>query len=1327
MAHLAGQGRPSPLGVSLTPGGINIAVHTATATAIELCLFDSQDRETRIDLPHRTGDIFHAEISGPQPGDRYGLRAHGPWQPEAGHRFNPNKLLIDPHALRLDRIAHHHDSMLASNDEDSAAVMPKAIICTPQPCAPIVPLTPWDRTVIYEAHVRGLTMRHPDVPPRLRGTFAALAHPAIIAHLKALGVTTLELLPVAACISEPRLARLGLTNHWGYNSIAFAAPDPRLAPGSWDEIRTAVASLAEAGIETIIDIVLNHTGEGDADGTTLSLRGLDNANYFLADRTDPWTDANHTGCGNTLALNNPAPLRLAMDALRAWARFGGVHGFRFDLATVLGRMAQGFTPHAPLLAAIAQDPLLAPLKLIAEPWDIGPGGWQTGQFPPGWAEWNDHFRDDLRKFWRSTPASLGPLATRLAGSADIFAAKAHPSRSINFATAHDGFTLADLVSFETKHNAANGEDNQDGTNANFSWNHGIEGPTADPAITEARTADQRALLALTLFARGTPMLAMGSELGFSQSGNNNAYAQDNETSWLDWSNADSALFDWTRTLLRLRAAHPTLRHDAFLTGTQVQHDTPPDVQWLRLDGTAMTVPDWQDQQLVMVLTLPGDRVALAINRTGTDHTLHLPHPQPGHAWTREAASRDATAPGTIAARGIELWAETPTPRHAAADPHLLEKLATAAGLASEWWETSGTHHRTAPDTARALLQAIGLQAGTTAEARDSLDHLTQTRDHRPLPHALMLRAGHPARLRLPWPPHHNPRPIRLHLATDAGETHSVTATPIARTDSTGPDGRPISHIEAALPDLPIGRHTLTRDDAPDHSCQLTVAPSHAYLPPALAEGQRRFGLSAQLYAMRRDADQGIGDLTALRQLASLTAAAGGAALVINPLHALFPTQRDRASPYQPSDRRFLDPIYLDVPEANFATDLLRPQGSVDYTRVWAAKAFVLEQRFQVLQGCKDVAAFRAEGGQALEDFAVFQAIAETHPGIPWQQWPPGLRRPGTPECKAFAAAHAERVAFHSFLQCLADRALAAASTGLEIGLIRDLAVGCAPDGAEAWALGPRIAHGVSIGAPPDPFSAEGQVWGLPAPNPLALLETGCADFISLLRANLRHAGGLRIDHALGLTRLFLVPDGAQASAGTYLTMPFEHLLGHIALESHQAQALIIGEDLGTVPDGLRERLASQNILATRVLLLERDEHGFKPAARYPRRAIASVSSHDLPTIAGWQQAADLTERRALGLAAAPPETRAAEIEALQSCIGQGDLATEAHRFIASTACDLVTIQAEDLACDPTSVNLPGTDQERPNWRRRISVKVDQLLDSEHAQALVSATRAVRMG
>ncbi len=1338
-------GRPDPLGVSIIPGGINVAVLSRHATSVEFCVFDDSGAETTFRLTERSGDILHGEIVGIGLGQRYGLRAHGPWVPERGHRFNPNKLLIDPYALALDSVPKYHPALLAADDVDSAPFVPKAIICQPESSAAALPLVPWDRTVIYEAHVRGLTMRHAEIPPELRGTFAGMAHPAMIAHLKTLGVTTLEILPPCAWIEERHLAERQLPNYWGYNTTAFLTPDPRLAPGGWAEVRTSVAALAAAGIETIVDIVLNHTGEGDEHGITLSLRGLDNALYFRAGQLEPWTDANDSGCGNTLAIHRPAGVRLAMDTLRAWARFGGVHGFRFDLATILARREDGYDPEAPFLQAIEQDPELGRLKLIAEPWDCGPGGWQTGNFPAIWGEWNDRFRDDIRRFWRGDHHMVGALATRLAGSEDLFGPRHRPSRSINFVTAHDGFTLADLVSHTEKHNAANEEGNRDGTSANNSWNHGVEGATDNAEIIQARLADQRALLALTILARGTPMLSMGSEFGQTQHGNNNAYAQDNETTWLDWAHADTSLAAWTTQIIQLRADLPAFRADRFLTGKTLDGEPAPDVVWLRPDGHAMGEHDWHAHDagvLVVLLCHAGQRVAFAINRTGEEHAFALPLALPGLIWTRHADSALVPKDFVLSPRSVQVWAEHPLPETEAATDDIvaqspptpapaappppsaanddLARLADAAGLAREWWETDGKHHRTSPDTQRALLTSLGLATGSAGEVRDSLAYLAAEGRRRPLPTVLVLREGQPGSIALAVEPGTAPRSTWLCIELESGEQQRVRAGTgsAALTEAVAEDGLACQHWHIDLPALPLGHHRVWREDATGAACHLTVAPARCYLPPALAEGERRFGISAQLYALRSAKDQGIGDFTTLRLLMQQAGKAGAAAVAVNPMHALFPDQRERASPYQPSDRRFLDPIYLDVPEALWAAAGPRGKPAVDYPQVWALKSLTLEQRFNIHQGSAGFLGFRAMGGQALADFALFQAISEAHPGMAWQQWPSGLRQPGSRDCAEFTAAHLPRIAFHSFLQYLADLGLADASKGLEIGLIRDLAVGCAPDGAEAWALGDRVAHGVSIGAPPDPFAAEGQVWGLPPPNPLAMRRTGYADFRSLLTTNLRHAGGLRIDHALGLARLFFVPEGGSAADGTYVAYPFQDLLGEIALASQQAQALIIAEDLGTVPDGLREALTAHDMLSYRLLLLERDGPEFRATNRYPRRAVACVSTHDLPTFQGWLEGADIAERIALGLTAAPMAEREAEIDALQRVAGDGDLTAAAHHLIAQTPSDLAYVQAEDLGGERVAVNLPGTDRERPNWRHRIATPIETLFTTPHALTLL---------
>jgi glycogen operon protein len=679
MTGRVGPGTPEPLGLTLVAGGANIAVHSADAVAIDLCVFDAEeDRELRrIPLRHRTGDTWHAFVEGLAPGTRYGLRAHGAWSPADGLLFNSAKLLLDPYARAIDRpfrLHPAHHTLRANgqrNDDDSAAVMPKAIAVPPlPPMTHAFPDVPWGRTICYELHPRGYTMQLPDVPSSRRGTIGALGTPAAIQHLVSLGVTTVELLPVMAWVDEPHLVRAGLTNYWGYNTIGWCVPDPRLAPGGIAELREAVAALHAAGIEVLMDVVYNHSAEGDANGLTLSLRGLDNRGYY---RLAHGRYVNDSGCGNTLALDRPATVRLVMDSLRYFVDAAGIDGFRFDLATDLGRRANGFDPAAPLLAAIEQDPVLRQRKLIAEPWDIGPGGYQLGQFPARWGEWNDRYRDTVRRFWRGDGGLLGELATRVAGSADVFAGRHRaPSRSVNFITAHDGFTLHDLVSYSQKHNLANGESNRDGTDANYSWNHGVEGPSSDPAIIEARQRDVRGLLALLLLSRGTPMLTMGDELGRTQQGNNNAYAQDNPLTWVDWGSADRALIGFTRQVIALRQRLEAFHAERWLTGRTVTGAPHPDVAWRRLDGTPMAPSDWtaaDGRSLVAVLAAEPSsaptvrRVALVIHGGATVATALLPAPDAGCHWTVALDSAVPTrAERLVPSPGASRWPLAAQPR-----------------------------------------------------------------------------------------------------------------------------------------------------------------------------------------------------------------------------------------------------------------------------------------------------------------------------------------------------------------------------------------------------------------------------------------------------------------------------------------------------------------------------------------------------------------------------------------------------------------------------------------------------------------------------------------
>jgi isoamylase len=606
-------GSPQPLGANWTGRGTNFAVFSTHAESVELCLFDASGREevARLPLPARTGDIWHgflpARFAGP--GLLYGYRVHGPYDPANGHRFNPAKLLVDPCAQSLRGAIHWHPALHGSlrghdaepSRDDSAPFVPRAEVVDGSFDWGNVraPNVPWRDTILYEVHVKGFTQRHPEVPEHLRGKYLGLAQPAVIEYLQRLGVTTIELMPVQAFVSEQFLADRGLPNYWGYNPLAWFAPDPRYAVADpVAEFKQMVRALHAAGLEVVLDVVFNHTAEGNEHGPTLSLRGFDNAVYYqlLQDRAHY---VNHSGCGNTTNFDEPAVRALMIDCLRYWATEMRVDGFRFDLAPILGRGASGFDRNSPLFAALRADPALAYLKMIAEPWDVGPGGYQLGHFPSGWSEWNDRYRDTVRAFWRGNRPLVGTFVERFAGSSDLFRGGGRkPTASINYVAAHDGFTLRDTVTYAQKHNEANLEGNRDGHAHNLSANYGVEGPSDDPAINAVRDRQVRNLLATVLLSQGVPMLLAGDEFGRTQRGNNNAYCQDNELSWIDWSCVDrhASLVAFVRRLIELRKSRSWLRRDTFLKGTRRGGDVK-DVTWLHPSGREMTDADWNDSYL----------------------------------------------------------------------------------------------------------------------------------------------------------------------------------------------------------------------------------------------------------------------------------------------------------------------------------------------------------------------------------------------------------------------------------------------------------------------------------------------------------------------------------------------------------------------------------------------------------------------------------------------------------------------------------------------------------------------------------------------------------
>jgi len=615
---------------------VNFAFFSENATGVELCLFDPSGRHERqrIALKERTDFIWHGYLPEARPGQLYGYRVHGPYEPERGHRFNPNKLLIEPYAKQIVGPLKWSDAHfgyrignprgdLSFDKRDSAPGMPKCRVIDPaftwgddRP-----PRTPWHDTVIYELHVRGFTLRHPQVPPRLRGTYEALATAPVIDHLLRLGITAVELMPIHAFVNDRHLLDRGLTNYWGYNTIGFFAPEMRYsASGQVNELKTAVKALHSAGIEVILDVVYNHTAEGNHLGPTLSFRGADNATYYRLKPDEPRYYMDFTGTGNTLNLQNPRVLQLIMDSLRYWATEMHIDGFRFDLASALARELYEVDRLGSFFDTISQDPVLSQVKLIAEPWDVGQGGYQVGNFPPGWNEWNDKYRDSMRAYWKGDGGLIGEFARRFSGSADLYEAGGRkPHASINFITAHDGFTLEDLVSYNGKHNEANGEENRDGTDNNRSWNCGVEGPTDDPGIRALRLRQKRNLMATLLLSQGVPMILAGDELGHTQQGNNNAYCQDNEISWLDWKLSDEqqGFLEFVAQMVQLRRHHPVFARRRFLHGRPVPGaGGVRDVAWLNPAGKEMNDTEW-DQAFARALAVYLGGVALErVDRRG---------------------------------------------------------------------------------------------------------------------------------------------------------------------------------------------------------------------------------------------------------------------------------------------------------------------------------------------------------------------------------------------------------------------------------------------------------------------------------------------------------------------------------------------------------------------------------------------------------------------------------------------------------------------------------------------------------------------------------------
>ncbi len=779
-------GQPYPLGATWDGAGVNFALFSEHATAVELCLFDAEDptREAeRVLLTERTDLVWHAYLPEARPGQLYGYRVHGPYEPQAGHRFNPRKLLIDPYTKALASTVAWDDSVfgytlgspdadLSFDERDSAPYIPKCVVVDPAFSwgEDTRPRTPWHKTLIYELHVKGFTKRHPEVPEELRGTYAGLAHPAAVEYLHSLGVTAVELMPVHQFVSDKFIQDRGLTNYWGYNSVGFFAPDVRYSSSGTlgqqvSEFKTMVKTLHREGIEVILDVVYNHTGEGSHLGPTLGFRGIDNAAYYRLVHSQPRYYMDFTGCGNTLNMVHPRTLQLMMDSLRYWVLEMHVDGFRFDLASALARELHDVDRLGSFFDIIHQDPVLSQVKLIAEPWDLGEGGYQVGNFPVLWAEWNGVYRDNVRSFWRGDPGQLDDLAFRLTGSSDLYERSGRrPYASINFVTAHDGFTLRDLVSYNEKHNEANQEGNRDGHDHNISWNCSVEGESDDPEIGALRARQQRNFLATLLLSQGVPMLVAGDETGRTQGGNNNAWCQDNEISWVDWEWDEQGrdLLEFTRQLIRLFHQHPVLRRRKFFQGRPVRGAEIKDISWFRPDGQEMTDNDWRNEQArSLAVRLAGDAIDEVDERGRrvTDDTLlHPAQRAPPRRLVHAARAPPRRQLGAVARHARELRPPQDPPHHARRR-HLPHRGALARALP--------------PGAGRRRPARTGAEGGRTGRARHPrvagrlrrgaagrVGLLRERRHHRPARRGLLPRVQPPGLGGRRRPPPRHPRPAQ---------------------------------------------------------------------------------------------------------------------------------------------------------------------------------------------------------------------------------------------------------------------------------------------------------------------------------------------------------------------------------------------------------------------------------------------------------------------------------------------------------------------------------------------------------------------------------------
>lgn len=1328
-------GSPAPLGARYDGSGVNFAIYSEHAERVYLCLFSSPDslyESLCIPLKWRTGDVWHAYVHGLTPGQLYGYRVMGPFTPEEGHLFNPAKVLFDPYAKAVGRDLKWHASLYGFQYPDQYLKMDTTDSVEYAPLGQVIDTSydwegdehlriPFKDSIIYELHVKGFTKNLKTIPAELRGTYAGLASDPSIAFLKDLGVTAVELLPVHHSVAEHILDQKGLTNYWGYNTLAYFAPCSRYAATSdaVREFKDMVKRLHKAGLEVILDVVYNHTAETDHTGPTFCFRGIDNKGYYRLDPDDMTRYQDFTGCGNTLNMLNPYVLKLIMDSLRYWVSEMHVDGFRFDLASALARELFEVDRLGSFFDIIAQDPVLSQVKLIAEPWDLGEGGYMVGGFPTGWSEWNGQYRDGVRRFWNTKEATTAQFVTRIAGSSDLYRKEQRrPTASINYIVSHDGFTMADLVMYNEKHNDANPWNNTDGANDNYSNNMGVEGPTDDPEINRRRLRRHLNLLVTLFTSQGVPMLLAGDERGRSQGGNNNAYCQDNDINYLDWEFDDHAkkLVDTANKLIQIRRTNNVLRRNDFFIGDIESGLDLKDVYWLNARGEELSVEEWERPAGPVGMLLPahfgtrpdlyesvgGNSIYVFFNPTEEPIRFRIPTVILAN-WDTVVRTDDLVV-SEIMESGSMMELEPDSSVVLIAHPgwkkesierqkerSAFGRLINLAGIERSFTDMTGhTTNLNGYQLLEMLEQALPEMVGNPSflEVAETIEKEELTRLLAPM----MVVQGSTNRFIKIWLPAKIRNDCTLQINSQAGEWKTewqisadsvVEDRKIISKNDTLPEWfmhvpwpadnlLPVVLLKVAVPELPMGyyRLSLRYEDNLLAESGLAVCPERCYLP----QGHRKFGVTIQLYSLRSKESEGIGDFYDLIRLGHVLFDSGYRVLGISPVHATGFSNPSNRSPYYPSSRILVNPAYISagaLPESEkagagpFIEQLkeLNEKPDVDYEIVYTLKKNALKKVYEYVKsaGMPDgFEEFRNRRPEAQVQ-AVFDAADEIYgPG----EAPFSLTDKTSDNYIEFCNSHASLLEFYEFAYYLAEKQFEEARYALSetgMSLYVDLAVGTSPSGTDAAGYQDLIAGSARAGAPPDQFAPQGQNWGLAVWPPYTLKKTGYQPYIEMIRANMLTDGYLRIDHAMWLFRLFWISENAQ----TYVNYPSQDLIALLCLESHLHRCQIIGEDLGTVPHHVREELHKRAIYSWKVLYFERQPDGdFVDPSLFPHVSITTINTHDLPTIEGYLQASDSEARLKAGLIteeqhANAVRARSDEIRHLKSSLGAMGIDTSA--------------------------------------------------------------------